>query len=183
MAPAIAYQLFRQSFATCGCSMTPEWRWLKLAHKGANATLQAGGMAAPGMQGIGSGAAPPAGFPVPGGMGMAGMPGMISGSHALSMPALCSAHLYVIVTRRRATAICRLAAGARVWHAATRRVHRRHELGEPRRAGKPCMHTPTLYHVGAHTVIHENHDPERASLATVGPEVGKFVCFAARLCW
>jgi hypothetical protein len=56
--------------------MTPDWRWLRPRHEVLCATLQAGGMAAPGMQGIGSGAAPPAGFPMPGGMSMAGMPGV-----------------------------------------------------------------------------------------------------------
>ena len=56
--------------------MTIEWQRLRPGHEGCYATLQAGGMAAPGMQGIGSGTVPPAGFPMPGGMGMAGMPGV-----------------------------------------------------------------------------------------------------------
>ena len=83
-------------------------------------------MAAPGMQGIGSGAAPPAAFPMPGGMGMAGMPGVDFRLPALNMPGHC---LALQRAKRVAIAICRLAAGARVRHATARRIHRRHELG------------------------------------------------------
>ena len=82
-------------------------------------------MATPGMQGIGSGAASPAGFPMPGGMSVGGMPGK-----DCTIPALVMHIAWpFIVDQEFVIAICRLAARARVWHATTRRIYRRHELG------------------------------------------------------